>query len=296
VKSRDERASCDNLRKDKTTFADIIPGNYIPLLHQTVDTNQWIPQSIQGLHNGYHGRSEGSPFLDQPKRGESRMDDAARRVRVDVPNYHGKIEPHTFQDWITSLEVYFDWSCLSLDRQVRFAKMKLKGAARVWWHSMEERLHRLQQPPIIEWEEMKMKLQEKYIPLDYADSLFEVLIMLHQGNMTVDDYASKFHELSIRSQISETERQTLAQFKARLRDDICKEILSMRPMSVEEAYQMAVRLENQRQTAAPRRFQANWSSAVPTGADKVNHRTTTGGQTDRSRSYNPAGWSVSDER
>jgi hypothetical protein len=192
------------LRKDKTTFADAVPGHYIPLFRQTVGTNQRIPRYIQGSHNGCHARREGSSFLDQPERGESRMDDAARRIRVDVPDYHGKLEPHTFQDWITSLEDYFDWSGLSLDRQVRFAKMKLKGAARVWWHNVEERFLWLQQPPITEWKEMKMKLQEKYLSLDYADSLFKELILLRQGTMTVDDYASKFHELSIRSQISET--------------------------------------------------------------------------------------------
>jgi hypothetical protein len=48
----------------------------------------------------------------------------------------------------------------------------------VWWHSLEERLHRLKQPPIIAWDNMKMKLQEKYLLLDYEDSLFEELILL----------------------------------------------------------------------------------------------------------------------
>lgn len=104
------------------------------------------------------------------------MDDAAKRVRVDVPDYHGKFEPHVFQDWLTFLENYFDWSGLSFDRQVRFAKMKLKGQARIWWHSVEERLHRLKHSPINKWDKMKLKLQEKYLPLNYEDSLFEELI------------------------------------------------------------------------------------------------------------------------
>jgi hypothetical protein len=166
-----------------------------------------------------------SPFTDQTERVESQMDDAARKVRVDVADYHGKFEPHTFQDWLTSLKDYFDWSGLSLDRQVRFAKMKLKGQARVWWHSVEERLHRLKQPPITDWDEMKMKLQEKYLMLDYEDSLFEELILPRQGTMTVDEYTNKFHELSIRSQIADTELQTLARLKAGLRKDIVKNFL-----------------------------------------------------------------------
>lgn len=160
------------------------------------------------------------------------MDDAARRVRVDVPDYHGKFESHTFQDWVTFLE---DWSGLSLDRQVRFAKMILKGQARIWCHSVQERLHRLKQPAITDWDEMKIKLQEKYLPLDFEDSLLEELILLRQGTMTVDEYNHKFHELSIWSQITDTEGQTLARFKVGLREDIRKGLLTVRLTSVEKA-------------------------------------------------------------
>jgi hypothetical protein len=59
--------------------------------------------------------------------------------------------------------------------------MKLKGQARVWWHSVEEQLQRLRQPPIVEWDEMKLKLQEKYLPIDYEDSVFEELLSLRQN-------------------------------------------------------------------------------------------------------------------
>jgi hypothetical protein len=232
-------------------------GNHVPLLTQTPFSGPRFTQHTRKQNTGYQARRERSPFLDRTERVESRMDDAVRRVRVDVPDYHGKLEPHIFQDWLTSLEDYLDWSGLSLDSQVRFAKMKLKGQARVWWHSVEERLHWLKQPPITEWDEMKLKLQEKYIPMDYEDSLFEELILLRQGTMTVDDYTSRFHEFSIRSQISETERQTLACFKAGLHDDICKELLTVRLMNVEEAYQFVVRLEHQWPSVTPQRFQSN---------------------------------------
>ncbi|XP_062170468.1 uncharacterized protein LOC133876199 [Alnus glutinosa] len=199
------------------------------------------------------------------ERVETRLDDAARRVRVDVPDYHGKFEPQLFQDWLTSLEDYFDWSGLSLDRQVRFAKMKLKGQARVWWNSVEERLHRLRQPPITDWDEMKIKLQEKFLPLDYEDSLFEELILLRQGNMSVDEYTTKFHDLSIRSQVAETEGQTLARFKAGLQDDIRKELTTVRLLT-------------------------------PAVSDKQSSRTTAPTSYDRGRSHNTPEWSATDER
>lgn len=46
-----------------------------------------------------------------------------------------------FQDWLTSLEDYFEWYDMSADRKVRFVRMKLKGQAQVWWQSVEEQLH-----------------------------------------------------------------------------------------------------------------------------------------------------------
>jgi len=28
------------------------------------------------------------------------MDDGTMRVRVDIPSFHGKLDPYAFQDWI----------------------------------------------------------------------------------------------------------------------------------------------------------------------------------------------------
>jgi hypothetical protein len=150
-------------------------------------------------------RLELQPFMELAPIFEVRRDDFPKGVRVDVFDFHGALDPHAFQDWVTSLEDYFEWFNLSSDRQVRFVKMKLKGQARIWWHSVEECLHRLRQPPISDWGEMKMKLQEKYLPLDYEDSVFEELLSLRQGNLTVDEYTHRFHELSIRSRVAETD-------------------------------------------------------------------------------------------
>lgn len=46
------------------------------------------------------------------------------------------------------------------------SKKKLKGKAQVWRHSVEEQLRQLHQPPILDWEEMKLKLKVKYLPID----------------------------------------------------------------------------------------------------------------------------------
>ncbi|RVW76445.1 Transposon Tf2-12 polyprotein [Vitis vinifera] len=66
-----------------------------------------------------------------------------------------------------SMEDYFDWYAMRENRKVRFVKAKLKGAARLWWHNIENQAHRISQPPIDTWDEMKLKMKEHFLPTDY---------------------------------------------------------------------------------------------------------------------------------
>ncbi|KAL5837340.1 hypothetical protein ACOSQ3_014509 [Xanthoceras sorbifolium] len=59
--------------------------------------------------------------------------------------------------------------------ELRFVKLKLKGPARVWWSSVEERLRRTHQ-------------------LDYED----MLQWNQSTKTTVDQYTERFHELTVR--------------------------------------------------------------------------------------------------
>jgi hypothetical protein len=144
-----------------------------------------------------------------------------------------------------SLEDYFDWYGLPPDCKVRLVKMKLKGQARMWWDRVEEYHHSLRLPPINDWEEMKLKMQEKFLPMDYEDSVFAELLALKQGSMTIDDYTHRFHELTICSRLIETKRQSLTPYKAGLRDDISRELITSILTSIDEAYQLAMKLEQQ---------------------------------------------------
>jgi hypothetical protein len=100
--------------------------------------------------------------------------------------------------------------------------MKLKGQVQFWWQSVKEHLHLIRQPPIADWDETRLKLQEKYLPIDYEESLFEELLLLGRWNFSIKDFTNKFHELTIRSRVSKTDRQTIARYKADLRYDIKK--------------------------------------------------------------------------
>jgi hypothetical protein len=75
--------------------------------------------------------------------------------------------------------------------------------------------------------------------------MFEEMLQLRQGTLIVEQYTNKFHELTVRSKIVEIDQQTLARYRNGLRGELYKEMLIARLITVEEAYQLALRIEKQ---------------------------------------------------
>ena len=112
-------------------------------------------------------------------------------------------------------------------------------------HEVEEQLCRTRLPTVSNREEMKDRLKEKYLSIDYEQMMFEEMLQLRQGSLSVDQFTDHFHELTIRSKIVETKQQTLARYCTGLRSELRKEMWTARLINVEEAYQMALRIEKQ---------------------------------------------------
>ncbi|KAG5531711.1 hypothetical protein RHGRI_026363 [Rhododendron griersonianum] len=189
--------------------------------------------------------------------------DITKKIKMEVPDFEGKVNPTLFHDWLASIE-YFDWYDMADDRRVRFAKMKLVGLAKIWWMGVEGDIQRLGQPPIGTWQEMKAKLREKFMPSNYHEKLCEQLIELKQNNTSVAEYMQKFDELKMRSQVAEDSSQTLARFKAGLRPDIRRELLRQPLYSLEHAFQVALDMEEYLKYPIPKKF----GSQVGETADK----------------------------
>lgn len=65
---------------------------------------------------------------------------------------------------------------------------------------------------MVDWEEMKLKKKDKYLPVDYRDSLYNQLMEWQQGNKSVVQYTEKFDKL-MRCEVMENEPKTLARLK-----------------------------------------------------------------------------------
>ncbi|KAL6328130.1 hypothetical protein AAG906_034273 [Vitis piasezkii] len=58
--------------------------------------------------------------------------------------------------------------------------------------------------------------------------MFEEMLQLRQGSLSVDQSTDRFHELTSRSKIMETEQQTLARYRTELHNELHKEMWTAR--------------------------------------------------------------------
>ena len=170
-------------------------------------------------------------------------DDVTKKVNLEVVEFYGKPNPTASLDWIMFMEDYFDWYAMQDNRKVRFVKAKLKGVARLWWYSIENQLHRTGQPLIDTWDKMKLKIKEHFLPTDYEQLMYTKLISLKQDTKFVEEYTEEFHELSIRNQVRESDAQLAACYKVGLQMDIQLEMIVAHTYTVDDVYQLALKIE-----------------------------------------------------
>ncbi|RVW60594.1 hypothetical protein CK203_055516 [Vitis vinifera] len=75
--------------------------------------------------------------------------------------------------------------------------------------------------------------------------MFEKMLQLKQGSLSVDQSTDRFHELTAHSKIMETEQQTLARYNTELRNELHKEMWIACLIIVKEVYQIALHIKKQ---------------------------------------------------
>ena len=101
---------------------------------------------------------------------------------LEAPTFDGQLDPQVFLEWTIDMDHYFNWHNMSNERRIWFAKMKLISQARKYSTNVKKRMKLRNEEPIQTWDEMKMKLQEKYLPVSYKHRLLDQWQCLTQGN------------------------------------------------------------------------------------------------------------------
>ena len=90
---------------------------------------------------------------------------------------------------------------------------------------------------------MTTKLRGKFIPQDYKSVFFRQLQNIKQKSMTVREFTEEFYKVNIRSRHIEDTPEKFSRYVNSLRFDIQDELSFLSLISVEEAYQVALKAE-----------------------------------------------------
>jgi hypothetical protein len=165
------------------------------------------------------------------------------RAKMDIPVYEGNLDVEELLDWIRALDTYFDYEDVEEDKKVKHVVTRLKGHATLWWDELQADRRCQGKQKIKSWDRMIAKMKAKFIPRDYQITLFQRLQNLRQKLMTVKEYTEEFYRLNIRTGHCESNDEKVARYMNGLRYEIQDEMSMMTIQTVEDAYQMALKVE-----------------------------------------------------
>ncbi|XP_063935341.1 transposon Tf2-1 polyprotein isoform X1 [Daucus carota subsp. sativus] len=160
--------------------------------------------------------------------------------KLDMPIFDGG-DP---DGWVLRVERYFAFYRLTEEEMLEAVAVALEGDA-LRWYQWENKRH-----PIRRWDDLKMFMLRQFRPVS-GGSLYEQWLSTAQTT-TVQEYRRKFIETaSPLERISED--MLLGQFVNGLKEEIKMEVRLLNPISLEQAMELAVRIEEKNRAMGLRR-------------------------------------------
>lgn len=172
------------------------------------------------------------------------------KLKMDIPTFNDSAHIEEFLEWIIEVERFFDYMDIDEDQQVKLVVLRFKGIASAWWDQTVTNRRRANQRPVRTWEKLKKLLKQRFLPSDYEGILFTQYHQCCQGNRTVSEYATKFHRLSSRNNLNETEEQLIARFVQGLKGKFQEKLIMQPQYTLMDTIRVADQL-GVRQTLKP---------------------------------------------
>ncbi|GJU74657.1 hypothetical protein Tco_1266062 [Tanacetum coccineum] len=139
---------------------------------------------------------------------------------------------------------------------------------------------------------MERELRKRFLPPNHDQILFNLLQNCAQGNRSVEVYTAEFHRLSSRNDLSETESQQVTRYINGLRPEIQDRISLVPVYTLDDAYNLAIRAENQlaknnRLTLFPSTNRNKFVSNAGQSTSKTKRHTNSYARPEKSSSTNP---------
>ncbi|XP_057418512.1 uncharacterized protein LOC130712710 [Lotus japonicus] len=114
--------------------------------------------------------------------------------RQDPPRFSGESDPEKADLWIQELEKIFGVLQTPDDTKLVLATYMLLGDAEYWWRSARQILEASN--TVVTWNTFKRAFLDKYFPETAREEKETQFLKLHQGGMSVGEYAAKMEALS----------------------------------------------------------------------------------------------------
>nr|GFA33815.1 hypothetical protein CTI12_AA617250 [Tanacetum cinerariifolium] len=79
-------------------------------------------------------------------------------IKVDIPEYDGKLDPDEFIEWLRMVERVFDYKQTTEDHKVKIVALKFRKYASTWWSNVCLQRERSGKNKIQTWPKMKKRL------------------------------------------------------------------------------------------------------------------------------------------
>jgi len=118
--------------------------------------------------------------------------------------------------------------------------MKLVGQAGYYWSNVERLMAIRKQESVRTWEEMRAKLNQKYLPIVFQDQQLDKWSRLNQGNRSAAEYIETVDEFLTRYSgfVDESPTVTLSRFRFGLCENLFREFFARGVCDLEHAYQI----------------------------------------------------------
>ena len=85
-------------------------------------------------------------------------------VKVDIPEFEGRLDPDEFLEWLQAVERAFEVKEILEDKKVKLVVLKLTKYASIWWTNLLAKRVRQGKGKIRTRDKMKSKLKARFLP------------------------------------------------------------------------------------------------------------------------------------
>nr|GEZ77328.1 hypothetical protein CTI12_AA617250 [Tanacetum cinerariifolium] len=93
-------------------------------------------------------------------------------IKLDIPEYDGKLDLDEFVEWLRTVELVFDYKQTTEDNKVKIVVLKLRKYASTWWFNICLKRERLGKEKSRSWPKMKAKMKQKFLLSYYIQASF----------------------------------------------------------------------------------------------------------------------------